>query len=550
MPQIWKKRGDYSSVQQLMTARSGMSFEEIMLPRTVPPKDIENLYQAAVVIYKNMRSMPVIIIGDYDADGVTSTAMLYRLFRFWGVAPKTIIPRRMTDGYGISEKLVAGIKNSLIITVDNGISALEPIRQAKAQGNIVLVIDHHLPPQELPEADVILDPHVNPEKNPYVDYCGAGLVLKLAECMLSKMQGKKVADNLLANLTVLACIGTISDVMPLTGDNRRIVKQGLEIMNSAEAAKTVSPGIFQTLQVIPAPYNAETIKFKIGPMLNAVGRLYDAGSTSVLKQMINNDKDTAIQYAAKMYAINEKRKKLVDEWSKRVLPMCQQYENELCVVLYVKEIPEGIVGILTGKIAKQMKRPVFIFSDAKEQDLCKGSGRSYGDYDMSGLVSHLLPLCVSGGGHAGAAGVCIQKDKIGEFAETANKYMQENKYEVDPAQYYDLEITLDDVQTVNNLLKCMAPFGEGIEMPVFLVRNFTCVSGGKQSHYMVMGEAANHLKLLSKTCAAVGFDKAKQYQEIQHPKNVDLLCQITENTFRGATTIQLQIIDIRPAEVS
>lgn len=548
MGKAWKKRGNFKSVQQLVMARSGMSFEEIISPQPVPPEKIANLHEAAVILYKNMKRMPVVIIGDYDADGVTATAILYRLLTFFRVTPKTVIPRRFSDGYGITEKLIDGVKNSLIITVDNGISAVEPIRKAKEQGNVVIVIDHHLPQGELPMADVILNPHVNPDQSPYIYYCGAGLVFKMAEHMLHKRRGDESVERLLDNLTILACIGTISDVMPLTGDNRRIVKSGLSLMNDEAAAKRIAPGILQTLLVAPTPIDAESVKYKIGPMLNAAGRLYDGGSSSVLKQLINDDKNTAIQYAAKMSAINDKRKALVDEWVSKIGPECERHMNDLCVVLYQPDIPEGIIGILTGKIAKQLKRPAFVFSDTKIPNTCKGSGRSFGDYDMSALVSHLLPICENGGGHAGAAGITVTKDNIQKFADAANQYMFQNNYHVDDTQYYDLEVRPEDISATSNLLKCMAPFGEGIEFPTFLVRGFTCVKNSNGLHYMAMGTASNHLKLFGKNCSAVGFDQANAYQALGCPQSVDLLCDISENVFRGVASVQLHIIDMRVSE--
>ena len=174
--------------------------------------------------------MPVVIVGDYDADGVTATAILVKLLHHFGVSPRAIIPRRFTNGYGITHSLVEGISHSLLITVDNGIAAVEPIQAAKAAGNVVLILDHHLPQAEIPPADVIVDPHLHPERNGYEHYCGAGLAYKLAEylCREASSQEKK---DLFFDLLVLACLGTLADVMPLTGDNRRLVMSGLAVIN-------------------------------------------------------------------------------------------------------------------------------------------------------------------------------------------------------------------------------------------------------------------------------------------------------------------------------
>ena len=164
--QQWKKRGTYHSVLEAIQEMSGLTEEELLSPSHIEPNRIQNIPEAAECIRACAitQGMPVVIVGDYDADGITSTAILVKLLGHFGVRTKTIIPKRFTDGYGISESLIQGITNSLIITIDNGVSAIEPIRAAKAAGNTVIVLDHHLPQDTLPEADLIVDPHIFPEK--------------------------------------------------------------------------------------------------------------------------------------------------------------------------------------------------------------------------------------------------------------------------------------------------------------------------------------------------------------------------------------------------
>ena len=181
--QQWKKRGDYRSVAEAVQGMSGLTLEELRSPAHVEPETIENLAVCGEALkqWAIRDGLPVVIVGDYDADGITSTAILVKLLRHFGVTPQTIIPRRFTDGYGINETLIEGISDSLIITVDNGIAAVEPILAAKEAGNKIIVLDHHLPQETLPPADIIVDPHIHPEKNGYEDYCGAGLAYKLEE---------------------------------------------------------------------------------------------------------------------------------------------------------------------------------------------------------------------------------------------------------------------------------------------------------------------------------------------------------------------------------
>ena len=327
--QQWKKRGTYHSVLEAIQEMSGLTEEELLSPSHIEPNRIQNIPEAAECIRACAitQGMPVVIVGDYDADGITSTAILVKLLGHFGVRTKTIIPKRFTDGYGISESLIQGITNSLIITIDNGVSAIEPIRAAKAAGNTVIVLDHHLPQDTLPEADLIVDPHIFPEKNGYEHYCGAGLAYKLAEflCASESSQQKK---GLFFDLLVLACIGTLADVVPLTGDNRYLVIAGLQVINHKTWFYQLSSGIQAILNLADRPYDEDTIKFQIAPILNAAGRLYNAGSSSVLKALLSEDDTQSLVFASKMKQINEERKRLVTHWlrsRRRTKPSAPSY---------------------------------------------------------------------------------------------------------------------------------------------------------------------------------------------------------------------------------
>lgn len=213
---------------------SGQSAEELLSPREVPAEQVCGIKQAGETIEECIRkNMPVVIVGDYDADGITSTTILTRLLYSMGVKVRPIIPRRFTDGYGVSDSILKGVENSLIITVDNGIAAGDVLDKAATEhGNTVVVLDHHLADGREPKrAAVICDPHMDGDSSPYKEYCGAGLAFKLAQYMLRVADISAMPDDLL----VLACIGTIADSMPLTGDNRAIVMNGLRRVNSGEA---------------------------------------------------------------------------------------------------------------------------------------------------------------------------------------------------------------------------------------------------------------------------------------------------------------------------
>ena len=539
---VWRLRGgSYHSVLEYLLGTTGMTEAELKKPPRTAPDTIENIPAAAELLLRCLgEKMPVVIIGDYDADGITSTAILVWLLREYGVAARTILPRRFTDGYGVSERLVEGIEKSLIICVDNGIAAPGPILKAKNAGNRVIILDHHLPQETIPAADVIVDPHVNPEKSAYVDYCGAGLALKLAEQLLPDLSAHQ---RLFYTINALACIGTIADVVPLTGDNRRIVRDGLKIINHDRARGMMPCGVRKFLESGGIPCDEETVKFRLGPMLNAPGRMYDAGSSSALKALLCDEEEKAALYTGKMDEINESRKRAVSAWTGRYREKVEA--DAAAQLIYLPGAPEGILGIIAGKMAESLKMPVFIFSDAAEPGVIKGSGRSYGDFDLFALLLPLIPLTTAAGGHAGAAGVSIRFENYKQFRTSALAYAAEHALPPEEdVLFYDLDVREQDLPALHLELKNLGPFGEGCESPVFRVSGFSPVVR-YGSHYSLMGKEKNHLKLWGSEMEAVAFSRAEYYQAIGCPERVDMVGSIGENTWNGKTTLQFNVEALR-----
>lgn len=546
--QVWQKRGNATTILEAILARAEASEEELLAPCPVPPEAIDGIPAAADLIVRCalQGDMPVVIVGDYDADGVTATAILVKLLHHFGVSPRAIIPRRFTNGYGITHSLVEGISHSLLITVDNGIAAVEPIQAAKAAGNVVLILDHHLPQAEIPPADVIVDPHLHPERNGYEHYCGAGLAYKLAEylCREASSQEKK---DLFFDLLVLACLGTLADVMPLTGDNRRLVMSGLTVINRDSWYQQISPGLKSVLDLSPRPYTEDTIKFQTAPILNATGRLFDAGSASVLKALITTEPATAAGYAAKMKAINQRRKDLVAQWLAAVEEAAAGQEEAPILLVRCQGIPEGIVGIVAGKLSEAYQRPAFVFSDiASAPGLLRGSGRTYGDFDLSPLIPVVTPFAESAGGHAGAAGITVSEGQYGPMEQAITQWAQDNRPPAaDDTLYYDLDVTEADLPAVLSVLKAHAPYGPGAEKPVLALRGLRLQTRGGQC-YRLMGKGHEHLKLFGQVSDAVGFDLTAAYLDLGCPGTVDLLGVVEENQFLGKTSLQFQFHAIRP----
>lgn len=540
----WRRRPEkFNSVEDAIIAISGQSRESLINPRKVPASRVAGLQDAAEAIFhfaisKHGERRPVHIVGDYDADGITSTAILTKLLNYFGVIPKTTIPKRFTDGYGVSESILAGDENALIITVDNGISAGSVLDDAVSQhGNAVIVIDHHLLSGLEPMlADVVIDPHIDPASNGFVDYCGAGLAYKLSEYMLA---GKDVPAKLKNDILALACIGTLADAMPLVGDNRRIVIDGLMLMNDADAK--FSCGISRLLYMGSSGeqnISADTISYKIAPLINAPGRLYNAGGTSVLKMLLCDNNDDAAMFANKMHDINENRKQLVGKWmeslKKQIEGISEGVRSPL--ILYAPGMPEGLVGLVAGRLADTYHAVTIILVDGAEEGLLKGSARSYGTSNVKEMLDSMSDIFSSFGGHAGAAGLSLPKARLEEFRERAAKLAQDANVTGEYIQY-DVELSPLDVSDAMRTIKQFQPLGQGVPNPVCKICKFNATGT------FTMGKTKSDIKFNSDYFSAVAFGLAAKYEEIGKPTTMDLVGTLGENTYMGRTTIQLMTSD-------
>lgn len=540
----WTHRKNGSTVLEVIEHHSGMSAEELMHPKYVSPYDIENLGETLDVILTAIDShKPIAVVGDYDADGITATAIMVELLRFLGASPRYRLPRRMSEGYGLSDTVIDEIRHGLIITVDNGISAFSAIEKAKKKGMQVLVLDHHLPQDALPDADVIVDPHLHPDRNGYEHYCGAGLALKLTE-MAMDAYNTEPASMLLRRATSLAAIGTIADVMPLSGDNRRIVKDGLAIMQRDK--KSLSAGL-KTLLDTACPYSiTETdISFKVGPLLNAPGRMLDDGATLALELLLSNSRYDAQKRAEKIAELNELRKTQVSEAIDRIEAIIRDQCLYGCVPLCVvdEETSEGIVGIVTGRLAEKYKVPAFVFTKSKETGILKGSGRTFGDTNLMDVVLSAEECLVRFGGHAAAAGLSVRESDYDEMCATMYEAMKGyDANELSDDLEYDLEVTASDIPGINFELQKYAPYGEGNPAPVFRINDIV-LSPRFGSRYRLMGADESHLKLFGNGFSAIGFGMAKQYLDSSCPAKLSIIGTVSENVFQYASEVQVEMSD-------
>lgn len=533
----------YKSIEDAILGMSGQTELELLSPDTVPPDCVDGIPEAARAIqFAIENKIPVKIVGDYDVDGITSTAILTKLLNYYGVEPSTYIPKRFTDGYGVSEKILAGVKNTLIITVDNGIAAGDVLDKAVEEGrNGVVVLDHHLPDGREPKnAIAVVDPYLHPDLNEFTEYCGAGLAFKLAEYMLLD-EPLAMAEKLLNDIQVLACFGTIADSMPLIGDNRRIVMDGIALVNSGRAM--LSQGISQLLTIgcNGNEFSVETVSYNIAPLINAPGRLYNAGGTSSLKMLMCDDPIEAQTYGAKMVQINKQRQTQVSTWMKKIQEALSKAPDEIApVVVFEPEMPEGLVGLVAGKLASTYHCPAIVMVRG-ENGIVKGSARTYGEFHIKDMLDTMSSLFTTYGGHAGAAGISLMQSDIEEFRQKVRAYFKD--YQTSGGgEYvlYDVVLAPEDVPAALDVIKKYQPLGQGVPNPVCRINRFAVDAP------FYMGADKSHIKFPGQNFAAVAFGMAGQYVRQGEPKSIDMVGTIGENTFQGRTTTQIMLQDFKP----
>lgn len=491
---------------------------------------IKNMREAVALAKKYLAEHPgctVYIIGDYDTDGLLASTNLEWAFKRLGVNVKIRIPRRMSEGYGLKEKIIDEIDDGLVITVDNGIAAKDAIQKAKDKGLTVIVIDHHLAPRDedgnmiLPPADVIVDPHIE-EESEFKMFCGAALAYFFAKEMFP--------DANLYPLLVLASIATVADVMPLVGANRTLVKDGLELINARKNVPGLNAIIdAKELTVI----TEEDFGFLFGPIFNAAGRLYDNGGTKVLNVLCSSNTNPALKWQVKeLIEINEKRKSIVKE---SMVIADNLVTDERPIVIYHPSFGEGIVGIISGQLTERYNTPSIVFT-LTPNGVYKGSARSTENIHLKNALDKMQSTMLGYGGHAGAAGVSVSPEEFDNFKNAFIENVGTEHNDSDALQY-DLEITENDIESMAMEVEKFAPYGEGNPKVRFHLK--LDVTNGS---YAVMGDGT-HFCITMDDYKVMGFGLVSKYEAMGMPKKMEVVCYISYNWYGGQKAINVELID-------
>lgn len=553
MKKKWKSK-NYNSVRQIVEANTQITAEELLHPQKNPY--IRNLMESVKFVKQKVKeNTPIHIVGDYDADGDMASAIMKLCLQAYGCNQVHVrLPRRFSEGYGLSMKIIDEISDGLIITVDNGITAIDQIACAKRKGLAVIILDHHLPAQKygsiiLPDADYIIDPHAISGSD-FSDYCGAGLAYRFAQELLTE------AHPLMNSLLVLASIATVADMVPLTGDNHAIVKEGLKNINK----RNVTFGLQILLDKLQLnSITEDDYGYLIGPVMNASGRMLDDGPVDVvnlvtaLADPANPDFIRKTMYlqnlADELVNRNELRKKTVE----RDLSIAESiiHENGMQsqnpLVLFSKDFWEGTVGILAGKLAEKYQVPCLVLTKSATDGIAKGSGRTFGNINLKMLLDDASDILENYGGHAPAAGLSVKIKHLTELQQRLSKALTKQESTEEIIDFYDMTISENDIPKLIDEVKKYAPYGIGNPKPVFLVKNFACspVAG---KFLKELGERQTCMKFTGRTASAVAFNLTETYKESGEPKIMNIIGTLSEKNFKWVTSTQVEIIDFENAE--
>lgn len=500
------------------------------------PADIE---KAVEVITESLENGDKItVFGDYDCDGVTSTVMMYSYLDSLGAEVDYYIPDR-SEGFGMNipalQKIISG-GTQLIITVDNGVNALEEAEFIKSHGVKLVIADHHQPGETLPVCDACVNPNRADDYSQFKDLCGAGVVLKLL-CALEEDK-----DYILENYADLAMVGTIGDVMPLRGENRLIVKKGLEALKHAgnEGLKK----LVYSAGLSPKNLTASDISFKICPAINSAGRVEKA-DTAVRLLLAKGEGETA-RLCENIVRLNAKRReieqKITDDIQKQIANDPSILTKRV-IFLAGEGWKAGVIGIVCSKIVEKYGKPTIVV--AIENGEGRGSCRSVGNFSIYGLLNHCSAYLKKFGGHPLAGGFSVKADEIGEFKQKIEEYAAAHYPKMPEAELYaDLRVT-GKMLTVGNIesLNRLEPLGEGFAKPVFLLENCEI----KEKRPLKDGKYISlDVKNGNSAFRAVSFKISYSDFAAETGDKIDIIAHAEINEYNDNKSVQLKLLDYRP----
>lgn len=563
---VVKERGDYSVVRQLA---DGLGVSEalanLMVQRNITTPleasaffipDLSYLHDPFMMKDMNIaverisaaikKNEKILVYGDYDVDGTTAVALMYSFLKEQFSNVEYYIPDRYKEGYGVSFKGIDfAYQNNckLVITLDCGIKAVEKVKYARTKGLDIIICDHHYPGDEIPRAEAVLDPKQPSCSYPYKELSGCGVGFKLIQAY-SRVHG--IEFTRIAHYLDLVAVSIASDIVPLTGENRVLAYYGLKQLN--DSPRTGLREIIKEAEICRA-LTIEDIVFKIGPRINAAGRM-EAGSKAV-ELLISNNSRLATGISKEINNFNIERRSVdrtITTEAMRMISEDQRTVNARTTVLYNPSWKKGVIGIVASRLIETYYRPTVILTESN--GFATGSARSVQGYDLYQAIEACSDLLESFGGHMFAAGLTLKKENIRPFMDRFEQFVNStiSEEQLVPRVFIDSELSFSEInEEFFSILSKFQPFGPENMSPVFVTREVTDTGTGR-----MVGSSGEHLKLnLCQTSSglvsfpAIGFNMADHFEYIKRGNPVDICYSIEMNEFRGNKNLQLNIKDIK-----
>ncbi|MDU5252929.1 single-stranded-DNA-specific exonuclease RecJ [Anaerococcus vaginalis] len=518
-------------------------------------KDMEKAIDLIIETMENGESIR--IFGDYDQDGISSTMTLLDGLLYFYDDISYDIPDRVIDGYGISDRMIdraIEANVSLVITCDNGISAIDQVKRLKENGIKVIVTDHHQVSKKedgewveqiLPQADCVINPKRLDNTYPFDDLCGAGVAFKLIQALYQRLDGDM---EYLYGLLEYVAMGTVCDVVSLTDENRIFVREGLKRINNTEklAIKALVEENSWNREV-----SAYTLGFIIGPCMNATGRLSTA--KLAIDMLMEEDIEKIRTYAKKLVSLNTERKELTNIGLEKTLEIIKdkKYYNDDIIIVDVENIEESICGIIAGRIKEKFNKPTIIMTQSSQDGILKGSGRSIEAYNIYKEVFEIKDILESFGGHPMACGLSIKSEKVDEFRQKLNDKSKLKKDDFVNIINIDAQIPIDKLSLeFAESLQRLEPFGKDNPKAKFadknlFIKNINMIGKNNNTMKMILNKNGRDIE-------AIKFNAQKDYKYLSDKfkaniigNKIDAVFYPDINEFNGRRNLQVKLIDIR-----
>lgn len=494
------------------------------------------------------RKERILVYGDYDVDGCTSVALVYKFLRQYYSNIDYYIPDRYDEGYGVSQKGLSYAKETgvkLIIILDCGIKAVKEIEYAKTIGIDFIICDHHMPDETLPPAVAILNPKCEDDSYPFKELCGCGVGFKFMQAF-AKNNG--IPFSRLIPLLDFCAVSIAADLVSVTGENRILAFHGLKQLN--QNPSTGLKAIIDVCGLTDRELTMSDIIFKIGPRINASGRMENGKETVDL--LVERDFTNALTAAKHVDQYNEQRKDVdrqMTEEANQIVERLENQKHQSSIVLYDENWKKGVVGIVASRLTEIYFRPTVVLT--RDDNLATGSARSVAGFDVYAAIKSCRDLLMNFGGHKYAAGLTLRWDDVVEFRNRFQKYVEEHIRPEQTEAMLDIDALIDfkDInKKMHNDLKKFAPFGPDNTKPLFLTQDVYDFGTSK-----VVGREQEHIKLelidskSSNVMNGIAFGQSESAKYIKSKRSFDIAYTIEDNVYKHGA-IQLQIEAIRPAE--